>query len=102
MQYLCGGLYTSLDCLGRTFVWAGSFPNLRVMDGFLNLCPTWRFAVYLEYFFRWCNVWRVLRWWPVQQLFKIFPPSLQLVFNTGKGIAILIFHGSVRVLVVSC
>ena len=33
---------------------------LHVMDGFLNLCLTWSFVVYLEYFFGWCDVWRVL------------------------------------------
>ena len=41
------------------------------MDGFLNLCLTRSFAVDLEYFFSWCNGWRVLRWWPVQQFFKL-------------------------------
>ena len=40
-----------------------------VMDGFLKLCLTWSFAVYLEYFFSWCDVWRVLGWWP---FFKMF------------------------------
>ena len=55
------------------------------MDGFLNLCLTWSFAV-LEYFYSWCDVWRVLRW------------SLQLVSITGKYIAIVIFDGGLSVL----
>ena len=41
----------------------------------------------------------VLRWRLVQQFFKICPQCLQLVFITGTYIAILIFDGSVCVLV---
>ena len=75
-----------------------ALPPFMWWMAFSIYCPSWSFAVYLEYFFSCCNVWRVLRWWPVQQLFKMFPPALQLVFITGKYIAIL--DGSIRVLVV--
>ena len=46
-------------CLGRKLFLSSS-------DGwFSQSLLTWSFAVYLEYFFSWCDVWRVLRWWPV-------------------------------------
>ena len=85
-------------CLGR------KLSSLYVMDSFLSLCLSWSFAVYLEYLFSWCDVWRVLRWWPVQQFFTMFPPTLQLVFITGKYkyIVILMFDRPICVFVLSC